>query len=228
MCARSERGFGLVEIIIVVVIAAILMAAIIPMYQSARKTARQKEAIAAMNEYARAIAAYKGDSAGKVPMSPTTDTWPNQPAGWKINRGPLNPLTGKPYIRSGAPEITTRSLASGGAVLRLNASPASLGNMGIGSFINSNLTDESSGWVIVYSPAIDGDEGQFRLTLYGGGKARLKDHSNNADFKRFVCFVGTPPTVSEVAGFADNPATPTDEHANAENMMKFYAAHPCS
>ncbi|MBC7644135.1 MAG: type II secretion system protein [Thermoleophilia bacterium] len=112
----AEQGFGLIEVLIVMVILAILMAVAIPAYNSAKRAARYKDAVAAASSYRQAISSFQLDNGNLVPLASIPGAWAGgaspDPA------GPKNILT-KYYLRSGAPsEVahkTLRVYGSGGA-----------------------------------------------------------------------------------------------------------------
>lgn len=87
----AERGFSVVELIVVMVIVAILAAAAIMTFRSAKGTSYQKEAITAATTYSQAIASFQSDHAKRNPS-------PTDPAHFAADKalGPLN-LLGKPY-----------------------------------------------------------------------------------------------------------------------------------
>lgn len=111
----TEQGFTLVEIVIVMVILAILMAAAIPMYNSAKRTTRYKDAVAAAASYRQAISAFQLDNGYLVPLS-TVGVPPVWAGG--ASPDPLGPknMLGKYYMPGGAPsEVAHKTMRIYGA-----------------------------------------------------------------------------------------------------------------
>lgn len=82
----GESGFSLIEMMIVVAITAILLAALANHFLGAKKATYAAEAKAAGSAYAQAISQYQADHANRNPPTMT-------------NTGPLD-LLQKPYMRS--------------------------------------------------------------------------------------------------------------------------------
>jgi prepilin-type N-terminal cleavage/methylation domain-containing protein len=66
---RNERGFSLIEIIVVMVIIAILMAAVVPRFLGAKAATAKKETTAAGLAYNSAIAQFQADHGNVLPAA---------------------------------------------------------------------------------------------------------------------------------------------------------------
>jgi prepilin-type N-terminal cleavage/methylation domain-containing protein len=99
----AERGFTLVEIIVVLVIVAILMAIILPSFGGAKHTSDHQMLVTAAQDYADAVESFRLDHDGLVPQ--TSADWPADAA--RAVLGPVDSITGKPYMHRGAPTGVT-------------------------------------------------------------------------------------------------------------------------
>jgi prepilin-type N-terminal cleavage/methylation domain-containing protein len=124
---REEHGFGLTELVIVMVIITILGAVAIPQFVGAKQTGTYNVAVADAKAYAQAISGYSQDNGNLVPAYPSTD-WPDA-------RGPLNTMlktadnpNGRPYLPGGAPQDITQ----GTTTLGTGATPSGTGPNYIG------------------------------------------------------------------------------------------------
>lgn len=122
--SRSDHGFTLVELIIVMSIIAIMMAISYPMYKSTRETVRKKAIVAAAGSYAGVVSTYRADNANFTPTLGVATEWP---AG--SIQGPLNKqfVPPKPYLRGGPPEIMVVGLSIPSQGGRLLAAPSATG-----------------------------------------------------------------------------------------------------
>lgn len=90
--ADNDDGFSLVEVIVVLVIVATLMALVVPRFTSARKATNAKNAVTATMALGEAVSAFQLDRGGRAPTPGTTD-WPD------LGKGPVD-LEGRPYLRA--------------------------------------------------------------------------------------------------------------------------------
>ncbi len=98
MRPRPEHAFTLVEILVVLVICAILLAALLSPFRSSKDAANRGKVLAAAQSYDQAIASFAADHMGRMPSQPTD--WPVQ----EYSNGPLEPSTNaagvrQPYLR---------------------------------------------------------------------------------------------------------------------------------
>lgn len=175
-----EDGFGLIEMIIVLVILSILMAVAIPMFRGSKQTAAKKAAITAAGAYSQALSRYSVDYAGRYPtgFGPATG-WP---AGNAALKGPVDLRTGtpRPYL-SGSQTPENVVLAS--AATRGVQNSVVLATDGSGA-------RSADGYAITYESAAVAGKPEYRLTVW---------EKKGAAAPRRVCtygnFVnaGTPP-----------------------------------
>lgn len=92
---RSDAGFTLPEMLVVMIIIAILMAIAVPSFLGAKGSARLKEGATYAATYQRAVASYMADNGNRVPVGAA-----QMPAD---GSGPRN-LLNKPYMREGIPD----------------------------------------------------------------------------------------------------------------------------
>jgi len=99
----------LIEMIIVMLVAAILLTIVAPKFLGARHSADRRQYAATANAYVDAITAFGLERAGRVPVLGAAADWPTAAT------GPLDPLL-RPYMRSGPPELVQDGkVAVGGA-----------------------------------------------------------------------------------------------------------------
>ncbi len=88
-----ERGFSLIELLVVMAVIAVLMSIAVMAFRSARYTVNTNEARTVGSAYMQAVSQYQADHANLNPTltgsSPSAD----------IEKGPLN-LLNKPYLKS--------------------------------------------------------------------------------------------------------------------------------
>lgn len=132
---RGERALSLIEILVVLVIIAVLMAITIPMFRSARHASQLKGAVSAAQSYKQGVSAFMLDHGNRVPrvgnVVAGVPDWSTD-----VSRGPLDRY-GRPYIKAGAPE----SVQDGLVTFAAGATPAN-------NATNSNryaVTYETSG-----------------------------------------------------------------------------------
>lgn len=85
----TERGFTLIELIIVMVVLVIIMAIAIPTFIGQRRDAVRSGFRDGAKSYVTAIEAFRLDNAGKVPKFGDVNQWPN---GAQAATGPVNRL----------------------------------------------------------------------------------------------------------------------------------------
>jgi prepilin-type N-terminal cleavage/methylation domain-containing protein len=125
---RDEQAFTLIELLIVLVIVAVLMAIVLPSFGSTKDAANRGKVTLVAQSYDQAMSSFASDHMGKIPKPGTAD-WPSIP------RGPLEPATrvgqttGQAYLRS-VPESVNAADASAGDVTLLQSSPAAGGSTG--------------------------------------------------------------------------------------------------
>lgn len=118
---HDEAGFTLIELVVVMVIVAILMAIAVPSFRGGRKATDHKALVAAAQSYREAIEAFRLDHGGRVPFQ--TADWSNT-----VGLGPVDDLTTKPYMRAGVPDV----VASGKvAIAGMGAGQSSTSGLGI-------------------------------------------------------------------------------------------------
>lgn len=114
----AERGFTVIELLVVMLIIAALMAIVIPKLTGARESGRTASVLAAAQSYAEAVDGFALDHTGRVPVLGSAD-WP------VADRGPLQPI---PMAGSGTlPSYLGRTVpeqVSGSSVDIVSASPA--------------------------------------------------------------------------------------------------------
>jgi type II secretory pathway pseudopilin PulG len=102
--ARDERGFGVIELVIVLLLLAIMMAMLISTFGGSKRAASHKLAAGAASNYAEAIESYMADN-GQSPPTIGSAAWPASPNA-QLLRGPVDILLrgpgggGKPYLPS--------------------------------------------------------------------------------------------------------------------------------
>lgn len=142
-------GFTLIELIIVMIIMAILMAAALSMMQGSKATANRKLATTTALSYKSAVDGFKLDHAGRVPRitaaAPATLTtdWSNQSQN-ELNRGPLeainDPMTSERgrYVKGGVPE----GISTGKVRIYNRNMPATLADPVVGGvvYLDGHLT----------------------------------------------------------------------------------------
>lgn len=92
---RAESGFGVLELLVVMVIMCVLAAILLLTFNGAKGSAREREGIAAASSYSQAISAYMADHGNKLPSDQADLT----------ERGPMN-LLDKPYMKGPASGVT--------------------------------------------------------------------------------------------------------------------------
>lgn len=118
--ALPERGFTLIEIMVVMLILAVLLGLVISSFRGARHTTAYRTAQSAATSYAEAIEAYMADN-GQVPpkMKVGSAAWPATPRSVRIG-GPRDVMMrDKRYLPRAAPEAV-----GDGIVDLVPASPA--------------------------------------------------------------------------------------------------------
>lgn len=112
--ARTERGFTLVELMVVVAIIALLAAIIIPNYVHSRASAAVAQSEANLKQIATALELYRTDNQAYPPGSgPVTPALFTQPSGG--TGGGINPyLTATPYNALGHQQYTYTFVAGAG------------------------------------------------------------------------------------------------------------------
>lgn len=91
--ARSERGFTLVELLLVVTIIAVLVGLILPVVAGLRTKAKSTQCRSAMNQFGKSLSLYANDQSdylppnrvGMVPIGQVGQTWVS---GWVAPRSP--------------------------------------------------------------------------------------------------------------------------------------------
>lgn len=141
---RDEDAFTQVEMLAAIVILCILMSIGFVLYKSAKKAALVKQARIATTTYGTAVASFKLSNANMAPRFGSAD-WPTA-----IN-GPINTLTGKPYIKGGVPQAVTVGLSS----------PA------LGVRVQSGGTPLARGGTLIYM--LDADRIHWELASYWDG-----------------------------------------------------------
>ncbi|MCW2950080.1 MAG: hypothetical protein JWN41_1093, partial [Thermoleophilia bacterium] len=113
--STPQRAFTLVEILVVMVISAILMAIAVTTLMHMRRETTRKRGANAARVYAEAVRAFQLDHDGRPP-NPATVASATKAAEWPASAATAGPLdtmhvemkgpvqTGTPYIRGGAPE----------------------------------------------------------------------------------------------------------------------------
>jgi prepilin-type N-terminal cleavage/methylation domain-containing protein len=108
---RSEGGFSLIELIVVVFIVLALIAIAMFAFRGSKRAAHFKTASAAAAQYSNAIEAYMADN-GQTPPAVGSASWPSATA------GPVDVMVGgpggKPYMAS-IPEAVSDGLVSFGS-----------------------------------------------------------------------------------------------------------------
>jgi prepilin-type N-terminal cleavage/methylation domain-containing protein len=111
LAAGDERGFTMVELLVVMVILAILLAIAIPTFRSGRQTAVTKNTIVSAQTYRDAINGFKLDHSNRAPTIGAANDWPAA-----TSLGPRQPnLSGSAvlrYMRTGAPDAVTKGMVN--------------------------------------------------------------------------------------------------------------------
>ena len=92
MNSGRQPGLTLIELVVVVVIIAVLMAIALPVYFSARESGRRVACIANLKQFVMALGQYLEDAGGQIRLP-----GPGEPANWGWMDGML-PYTGHPDI----------------------------------------------------------------------------------------------------------------------------------
>lgn len=144
--ARGEAGFGLVELLVVMIILAILASLAISTFGGARSATRNKEAIAAATAYEAAIASWMSDHGNRKPTAAQVDS----ASGPLKGAGPLN-LLGRPYT-GGAPSGVAEGRVTvdlrNGAARCTGAPPAATKGTAFITYCPGPATDTSPGYAI--------------------------------------------------------------------------------
>ena len=138
----SERGFTLIEVVIVLVISAVMLAMAVLTMDSDQSTAKRADAVAAARVLADAIEDFRKDHGGRPPAIGTSD-WPSAPA--KLRRGPVNTYTGRAYQR----KRTISALESGVAVVAAGSTVAPAPVRFTLQYNRSAAGSRPGGWYIV-------------------------------------------------------------------------------
>lgn len=121
----AEDGFGLVELMVVVLIVLVLMAIAISSFRGTKRTNQYRAAQAAASSYAEAIEAYMTDN-GQRPPAMGAPEWPIGSRAQKVG-GPVDQLLKAPsggprrYMPRAAPEAVSDGLVD---LIRPGESPA--------------------------------------------------------------------------------------------------------
>ena len=92
---RSERGFSLVELLVVLLLVAILLALLLPALEWGRRSAIGIQCAAQLRSIGRVMQLYRDDQSGRYPLA---DISPPVLASQATPHGPL-PLALEPYLR---------------------------------------------------------------------------------------------------------------------------------
>jgi general secretion pathway protein G len=115
--AHGQAGFTMIELLVVMVIAAILLALGVPTFIHAKKTSKQKIVIAAAANYRTAIEGFRLDHGNRVPELGSPTDWPPKttlPVARQFEVGPIDQF-GKPYMKTAGPEALRTGMAALGA-----------------------------------------------------------------------------------------------------------------
>lgn len=151
---RPEAGFTVIELVIVVVIAAVLLSIMGAAFDSARTASQRRSAIAAARTMGDAIEDFRKDHAGRPPLlagATAGEDWSQKPA-----NGPRNRYLDEPYLES-APG----ALADGLAVMTTGGG----GGGGARWRLRYRQDADPAGWSIV---VIDGRGTATRCAITGG------------------------------------------------------------
>ncbi len=113
-----ERGFSLIEMVVVVLIMALLMSFIVMKMTGAKRTTHYRVATSAAIAYAEAVESYMADN-GQVPPALGSEGWPTTTRD-DLVRGPVNTMLvesgkAKPYASKGMPEPVNDGLVDIGS-----------------------------------------------------------------------------------------------------------------
>jgi prepilin-type N-terminal cleavage/methylation domain-containing protein len=169
---RSDAGFTLIEILVVMIIIAILMAVSVPTFLGAKKTARRKEATATALAYKQAVSQFMLDHSNRVPSFGVATDWPTATP----NGGPVSMLTGTatPYMHPLPETVSDRKVD-----VSAGTAPSAAAGLEAVTYVSS-------------APA-GGGAVQTQYTLYAWAR---KDRSSPWDASTHVCATGNAPTPS--------------------------------
>lgn len=159
---RSEHGFGLVEILVVMVIISILSAVVYLGFRQGKASTHKAEARTVGLAYAQAITQYQANNANHNPA-------PGAPAGSSTPwGGPLN-LLGKPYMKHLPEAVTTRRVLVSGTCEPPGASSPSTQDTG---FVSYCPLTEPQYEVRVWTRPTAADPWPAQPTCIGGSTAQ--------------------------------------------------------